>query len=65
MSFQKILNYVRDPRPHTRPMYIVMGLAAAGCAWRARRELSKKEVTEECSIRPISTAPFSDSQAPN
>lgn len=46
MTFNSILRYVRDPRPHTGPMYVVMGLTIAAIAWRARREISTKEETE-------------------
>lgn len=61
MTFNSILRYVRDPRPHTGPMYVVMGLTIAAIAWRARREISTKEETEECPY----TAPSLDSPALN
>lgn len=62
MTLEKILRYIRDPRAHTGPMYIVMGLTAGVCAWRARREILTEEGNEEeCPY----TAPSLDSPARN
>jgi hypothetical protein len=61
MSFRKVWNYVRDPRPHTGPMYVAMGAVAVVCAWRARREIRVKENNAECPH----TRPSLDSPAQN
>jgi hypothetical protein len=59
MTLKRISAYLRDPRPHTGPMYTVLGLTAAACALRARRQLPPKE--EPCKY----TQPSLSSQAPN
>jgi hypothetical protein len=61
MTIFSIARYIRDPRPHTGPMYLVMGAAAAACAWRARREIQAKEEPAECPH----TRPSFDSPAQN
>ena len=43
MTFKKLSAIIRDPRPHPGAMYVALGLAAAACALRARRQISQKE----------------------
>jgi hypothetical protein len=49
MTLKRITAYVRDGQPHTGAMYIVLGLAAAACALRSRRQLPPKQDPTKCS----------------
>lgn len=58
-KLRKIAAYILDPHPHTRAMYLALGLTALWCARRALRELPPKPPREELEPEmPVHSAIF-------